>query len=73
MFADQSSQEHEHAEEPNDFLHAKLLLGELGQAGVHDDTLRRGGEGQAEPAQHRQSLATVRWKTIVMQGRRGFT
>ncbi len=46
MFADQSSQEHEHAEKPNDFPHVILLLCILRQARVHN-TLRRRGEGAA--------------------------
>ena len=50
VFADQSSQEHEHAEKPNDLPHANLLLGNLLQARVHD-TLRRRIEGEAGPAQ----------------------
>ena len=44
VFADQSSQEYEHAEKPNDLSHAKLLLGRLLQASVHD-TLCRCSEG----------------------------
>ena len=44
MFADQSSQEYEHAEKPKDLSHAKLLLGKLRQARVHD-TLRHCSEG----------------------------
>ncbi len=43
MFADQSSQEYEHAEKPKDPSHAKPLLCNLRQARVHD-TLRRHGE-----------------------------
>ncbi len=46
VFADQSSQEYEHAEKPKDFPHARLLLGKLLQARVHD-TLRRHDEGGA--------------------------
>ena len=46
VFAGQSSQEYEHAEKPNDLSHAKLLLGKLRQARVHD-TLRCCSEGGA--------------------------
>ncbi len=46
VFADQSSQEYEHAEKPKDLSHARLLLGRLLQARVHD-TLRCHSEGGA--------------------------
>ncbi len=67
MFADQTSQ-YEHAEMPNDLPQTKLLLGGLLLARVHDETLRRcHGEGGACAAMI-PSLATVKGKTIVMQG-----